>query len=267
MRDDTALLHRLLPEVREVAREAGDLALRYFRPGLATSAQIWSKAGGSPVTEADLAVDSFLKERLGGLLPDAAWLSEETADDHSRLGRDLVWIVDPIDGTRAYLSGSRDWSIAIALLRTERPVLGIVHAPAHDTLFEAIAGSGARRDGAPISVSATVQLGSCSVAGPVFMLDRLARTHPDTRRPPRVPSLALRIARVAEGAVDAGLISGNARDWDIAAADLVLAEAGGSLAGLDGAAPRYNQPDPCHGELIAAPAALQSGLARAIRTG
>lgn len=83
-----------------VAREAGAIAHRFHRPGAHTSAQVWSKGGGSPVTEADLAVDAFLKERLGALLPEAAWLSEETADDPARLGQPLLWIVDPIDGDR-----------------------------------------------------------------------------------------------------------------------------------------------------------------------
>ncbi|WP_375458758.1 inositol monophosphatase family protein [uncultured Enterovirga sp.] len=264
MRDAADLSRRLLPEVRDIAREAGDLALRYFRPGAATSARIWSKAGGSPVTEADVAVDTFLKVRLSQLLPAAAWLSEETADDARRIGRDLVWIVDPIDGTRAYLSGSRDWSVAIALLFEDHPVLGIVHAPAHKTLYEATRGAGAFRNGEPIRVSATTDLGSCSVAGPKPQVDRLARRHPRIGRPPRIPSLALRIVRVAEGAVDLGLISADARDWDIAGADIILTEAGGRLSDLAGAAPPYNRPDPCHGELVAAPAALQERVIEAI---
>ena len=102
-------LPNLLPQVREIAQEAGALAMRFFRSGLATSARIWSKAGGSPVTEADVAVDTLLKIRLSGILPEAGWLSEETADAPHRLVQDLVWIVDPIDGTRAFLSGSHDW--------------------------------------------------------------------------------------------------------------------------------------------------------------
>ncbi len=250
--------------VREVAEEAGALAMRFFRSGLATSARIWSKAGGSPVTEADVAVDTFLKVRLSQIMPEAGWLSEETADAPHRLVQDHVWIVDPIDGTRAYLGGSHDWSVAIALLREERPVLGVVYAPAHDALYEARLGLGALRNGQPIAVSPISDLGEARLAGPKPMIDRIARRFPKLRHPPRIPSLALRIARVAEGSIDAGLVSSDARDWDIAAADLILTEAGGLLTGLDSAAPRYNRPDPSHGELVAAPRALHERLIAAI---
>src|SRR5690348_9419648 len=87
----------VMPAFRGIVREAGAIAMRYFQPGLRTSAQVWNKSGGSPVTEADMAVDAFLKTRLGELVPEAGWLSEETADDARRLGKTLVWIVDPID--------------------------------------------------------------------------------------------------------------------------------------------------------------------------
>ncbi len=253
-----------MPVVRDIAEEAGLLAMRFFRSGESTTARIWNKSGGSPVTEADVAVDTFLKIRLSQVMPEAAWLSEETADDHRRLGREFVWIVDPIDGTRAYLSGSHDWSVAIGLLHREEPVLGIVHAPAHDTLFEALRGGGARRNGASIAVSERDSLDGASIAGPVPFLDQLARRAPGIRRPPRIPSLALRIVRVADGSIDGGLVSSDARDWDIAAADLVLREAGGILSTTTGQAPRYNEEEPVHGELVAASRRLHPRLIAAI---
>src|ERR671910_31683 len=110
------IVQSLLPAVRGIAHEAGRIAGRYFQCGGKTTARIWSKHGGSPVTEADVAVDSFLKVELSAALPEAAWLSEETADDPARLDARRVWIVDPIDGTRAFLSGHPDWCVAIALL-------------------------------------------------------------------------------------------------------------------------------------------------------
>ena len=259
------LSRHLMPVVRDVVREAGVIALRFFRSGLTTSARIWSKAGGSPVTEADVTVDTFLKVRLSQVLPQAGWLSEETADDDPRrIGRDLVWIVDPIDGTRAYLAGSHDWSVAVALLQGGHPVLGIVHAPAHEALYEAVAGEGALRNGDAIAVSPVEDLSSVSVAGPKPFVDRLALRHEGLKRPPRIPSLALRIARVAEGSIDVGLISSDARDWDIAAADIVLAEAGGILSDPSGRRPRYNQAQPVHGELLACPRRLHARLIEAI---
>ncbi len=238
--------------------------MRHFRSGLTTSAKIWSKAGGSPVTEADVAVDTFLKIKLSAALPGAGWLSEETADDGRRLGRNLVWIVDPIDGTRAFLSGSHDWSVAIALLVDGRPALGVVYAPAHEAFFEAQRGTGARRNGELIEVSTPKTLNGASVAGPNPFIDRLERSVGEMHRPPRIPSLALRIARVAEGSLDVGLVSANARDWDIAAADLILTEAGGRLTGLDGMVPRYNEADPVHGELVASASVLHPALIEAI---
>jgi myo-inositol-1(or 4)-monophosphatase len=259
------LPQRLLTSVREVADEAGRLAMRFFRSGTKTSAKIWSKSGGSPVTEADVAVDTLLKIRLSALLPEAAWLSEETADDLRRLKRALVWIVDPIDGTRAFLSGNHDWSVAIALLDDAEPVLGIVHAPAHHTTYVATRGGGARRDEAAIAVTDRTGLKGAGIAGPHPFIDRLeGRVGPLTRLP-RIPSLALRIARVADGTVDAGLVTSDARDWDIAAADLILREAGGLLTTLDGAAPSYNELRPSHGELVATSRRLHPGLIAAMR--
>ncbi|MBD8908952.1 inositol monophosphatase family protein [Methylorubrum zatmanii] len=253
----------LRPVLHEVMQEAAALALPFFREGGETSARVWSKAGGSPVTEADVAVDTFLKIRLSQVEPQAAWLSEETSDDPIRLGHDLVWIVDPIDGTRAFLSGHPDWSIAVALLRGGEPVLGAVFAPATGHFYEAVVGEGARLNGAAIAVSAQNQLEGARITGPKPMQDRLltgaARRGP---RPSvtvieRVPSLALRLARVAEGRIDLGLVSRDSRDWDIAAADLILREAGGAVCGLDGEPALYNRSEPRHGELIAAPLALR----------
>jgi len=250
----------LMPELRAVMREAAAIAHPFFRPGHHTTARIWSKAGGSPVTEADVAVDTFLKIRLSELVPQAAWLSEETADDPARLGRDLVWIVDPIDGTRAFLSGHQDWSIAVALLAQGEPLIGFVHAPALGVAYEAIRGQGATRDGSAIAVDGKQTLRTARITGPKPMLDRLTRgagVDPAFERIERIPSLALRLVRVADGSVDVGMISSDARDWDLAAADLILREAGGEVCNLRGEPAIYNRTDPVHGELVALPRALR----------
>ncbi|MGL4727360.1 MAG: 3'(2'),5'-bisphosphate nucleotidase CysQ [Bosea sp. (in: a-proteobacteria)] len=247
--------------------EAGEMALADFRLGEATSARIWSKAGGSPVTAADVTVDTFLKIRLSELLPDAGWLSEETVDEPSRLTRRHVWVVDPIDGTRAFMSGDPDWAVCIALLDDGEPVLGLVHAPAHGKTYRATSQSLAEMNGAPIRASDIATLNGARVAGPKPMLDALARQKPILPQP-KVPSLALRIARIAEGVLDVGLVSPDSRDWDIAAADLILRQAGGSLRGFggqrDGEAPRYNRENPVHGVLYAAGNALIDPLGEAM---
>jgi myo-inositol-1(or 4)-monophosphatase len=259
------LARRLMPPLQETAREAGAIALAHFREGAQTGARIWQKAGNSPVTEADLAVDAFLKERLTAALPEAAWLSEETADDPVRLARDLVWIVDPIDGTRAFLSGIPDWAVSIGLLAAGRPVLGIVYAPALGLLYEATLGGGARRDGARLSGPASRALTGARVAGPKPMIDAIERHSGAVERLPKVPSLALRLARVAEGSIDVGLVSSDSHDWDLAGADLILHETGGLLTDLRGEPVGYNRPDPIHGELVATSEALHPEALAALR--
>lgn len=260
----TEFARALAPAVHETAREAGAIAQRFFRPGAQTTARIWSKAGGSPVTEADVSVDAFLKVRLSQILPEAGWLSEETADDPARMGRRLVWIVDPIDGTRAFLSGHPDWSVAIALLADGRPLAGVVYGPALGAFYEARAGLGATLNGAPLAGSPATGLGDARTAGPKPLVDLLEARAGRVRHVEKIPSLALRLARVAEGSVDVGLVSANARDWDIAAADLILREAGGLLTGLTGEEPAYNRPEPVHGELVAASSRLHPRLIEAM---
>ena len=261
------LVATLSPALHDAARAAGALALDFFRPGEKTSARLWTKDRGSPVTEADMAVDEFLKARLSRLLPEAGWLSEETADSPERLSRSIVWIVDPIDGTRAFVGGHSDWSVAIALLVDGRPLLGVVNAPAHARFYEAAAGSGARVNGAPIGVSLRDRIGGARVAGPKPLVDSFERRAGERIfRLEKIPSLALRLARVAEGAVEIGLVSSDARDWDLAAADLIVREAGGRVTDLAGNSLVYNRADPVHGELAAAGAVLHSRVIDAMTT-
>jgi myo-inositol-1(or 4)-monophosphatase len=253
----------LMPSVRAIVAEAGALAMAHFRQDRQTSARIWQKSGGSPVTEADIAVDTFLKIRLTMLMGEAGWLSEETADDPAgRAGRH-VWVVDPIDGTRAFMSGSPDWAVCVALLDDGKPVLGVVEAPAHGKTYHAVAGRGACINDAAIGVSARAELADALVAGPQPLVDRAARDVA-LRRADKVPSLALRLARVADGSLDAGLVSPDARDWDIAAADLILSEAGGQLSTHRGERPVYNAKVPVHGVLVASNGALHAPLLAAL---
>lgn len=253
----------LMKAACESCLEAGALALDLFRPGAQTVARTWSKSGGSPVTEADIGVDTFLRVRLSALLPEAAWLSEETVDDALRLSHRFVWVVDPIDGTRAFMSGSPDWAVCVALLDAGEPVLGIVHAPACDATYTALRGGGAKRSGDTIRTSPAGSLTGARIAGPKPMLDALAQFE-QFEAAAKIPSLALRLTRIADGTIDAGLISSDARDWDLAAADLVLSEAGGRLSDATGGAVAYNRPTPVHGMLIASNGALAAPLLHAV---
>lgn len=247
---DDPLVHAFVA----AAHKAGDLAMRFFRPGETTSAAVTHKIGGSPVTEADEAVNIFLEETLRKLVPEAAWLSEESADSPERLRRDLVLVIDPIDGTRGFVAGRAGWAVAAALLFRSRPILGVVHAPALAQTYVALAKCGARLNGAPIGVSPLPRLDAeAKAVGAPSLAQKLRRAGFEFELLPKVPSLALRIAFVATGRIEAALIKENSRDWDIAAADLVLTEAGGRLANPAGDVPVYNRADTSHGVLIAAP--------------
>src|SRR5579864_7381823 len=130
----------------DAVREAGRLALSLFR----TELKNWIKGASSPVSEADIAVNDLLEQRLRSATPDYGWLSEESADDDERLGKRMVWIVDPIDGTRGYLAGREDWCVSVALVEEATPVLAAVFAPVTDEFFFAARGQGATRNAEPI---------------------------------------------------------------------------------------------------------------------
>ena len=227
-------------------QEAGALALTFFRKEF----KRWTKGeGDSPVTEADIAANELLHARLSG--PGYGWLSEESENDPARLNAPRVWVVDPIDGTRGYIAGREDWSVSVALVEDGRPVLAALFAPATSEMFLATAGGGATRNGAPMQVSAGNSLVDARAAGPMRRLDALAKRVPSIQKMPRVHSLALRIARVATGELDATLVGPSSHDWDLAAADLLVHEAGGIVTALDGQPLIYNRPDPVHSVLAA----------------
>lgn len=238
----------LKDELAGIVREAGALAASTFR----TELKSWTKGGGSPVTEADIAVDRLLRERLTRLLPNVGWLSEESEDDRARLGGARLWIVDPIDGTRAYVNGRTDWAISVALVENGRPVAGCVFAPLEDGLYLAVAGEGATRDGVPMAASAGAAFEGARVAGPKPLIEHLGKFAPGIVAEPKVHSLALRVARVASGALDLAFATADSHDWDLAAADLLVHEAGGRLTAFDGAPIVYNSAEAKHGALVAA---------------
>jgi myo-inositol-1(or 4)-monophosphatase len=239
---------RELDLLAAAVREAGALALTTF----GASPKQWRKGESSVVCEADIAVDDFLRGRLAGSGHGYGWLSEETEDDPARLGASTVWIVDPIDGTRSYLAGRPDWVISAALAVDGRPVLAALFAPVTEELFLATAGGGATRNALPIGASSGDSLDGAKVGGPKRIFERLAELHIPVSPMPRLGSLALRIARVAHAELDASFAGGASHDWDLAAADLLVHEAGGVLTDMDGRELVYNRPDPVHGALIAA---------------
>jgi myo-inositol-1(or 4)-monophosphatase len=234
--------------LKDTVREAGALALSLFR----TELRNWTKGASSPVSEADIAVNDLIEMRLRRATPDYGWLSEESADDQSRLDKRLVWIVDPIDGTRGYLAGREDWCVSVALVENTAPVLAAVFAPASDEFFFAARGQGAARNDLAVHATAGTELDFSRIAGPKPLVERLGRSSDDIILHPRIGSLALRLCRVAEGRLDAAFAGGQSRDWDLAAANLIVQEANGNMTALSGDSILYNRREVTHGVLVAA---------------
>jgi myo-inositol-1(or 4)-monophosphatase len=234
--------------LRETVREAGALALSLFR----TELKNWIKGASSPVSEADIRVNDLIEARLRSATPTYGWLSEESADDEARLGKPLAWIVDPIDGTRGYLAGREDWCVSVALVEHASPLLAAVFAPASDEFFFAVRGQGAFCNDSAISATSGADLDFSRVAGPKPLIERLSRSPDEIIPHPRIGSLALRLCRVAQGRLDAAFASGQSRDWDLAAANLIVQEANGNMTALSGEAISYNRPEVTHGVLVAA---------------
>lgn len=254
-----------LPLLVAAARAAGETAMGWFRPGARTSAEVHYKPGDSPVSAADIAANDVLARELRDRLDDCGWISEETADDAAWQARGSVLIVDPIDGTRAFISGDPQWSVSVGLVSGGRAVAGVVHAPALGLTYAAAAGGGAALNGQPIFCSARDSLAGATLAGPRPIIEKLqaAGVH-DLTRAARTPSLALRLTGVADGRYDVGLASDGAHVWDIAAADIILTEAGAILVDSTGAPVRYDRPELRRGHLAAGPASLAREAMRLI---
>ena len=239
--------------ILEAAREAGALAVSAREKGL----KIWSKDGGSPVTDADLAVDALLKARLRGARPDYGWLSEETVDDPARLATDRQFLVDPIDGTAAYLKGKPWFAVSIAVVEAGRPIAGVVLAPALDETYAARAGGGATLNGVPIAPGAATSLDDAAMLGDAKMFAHPTWPTPwPTMRVESRNSIAYRICLVASGDFDAAIALSPKNEWDLAAADLICAEAGAVLVDHKGRGFRYNRPNPLFPSLVCANKAL-----------
>ncbi|MCP8897495.1 3'(2'),5'-bisphosphate nucleotidase CysQ [Shinella daejeonensis] len=245
------------------ARRAGARALEFF----GRQPEVWWKNGGrSPVSAADFAANDILKEMLLSARPDYGWLSEETDDNAARLARPTVFVIDPIDGTRAFIAGKDVWCVSAAVVHAGRPVAGVLFAPALDELFTAAADGPALCNGRRLAVTPPDAARPTRMAAPADMADHLdRRSFGDVERIAHVPSLAYRLAMVADGRIDATLVKRDANDWDLAAADLLLARAGGALVDIDGTAITYNRAVVRHGTLCAAGAGRLPGLLTAAR--
>lgn len=247
-----------LPLLIEAAKAAGEVALRHFRH----SPETWEKsAGAGPVTAADLEVDEMLRDRLLAARPDYGWLSEETEDGSARLRTHRIFIVDPIDGTRAFIAGEPSWSHSLAVCEEGRIVAGVVYLPVRGLLYAAALGEGATRDGVSISVSGHDGTPGARILANAanFRAERWPGGAPEAERHYR-PSLAWRLALVAEGRFDAMLTLDPVWEWDIAAGSLIAAEAGARVTDRTGAMLRFNRPEARGPGLICAAPGLHDTL-------
>ena len=219
-------------------RDAGDLALKSWRRGRATSSRTWQKGTSGPVSEADLAVDRLLHERLRPLLPEAGWLSEEAADSAERLSQRLLWVIDPIDGTRDFVHGRAGWAVSVALVVDRKPVFGALYAPVSRDMWVGHSGGGATRNGVILCAS------QCqSVTGARIPAKHLPASASDVVAVDCPNSIALRMAKVAANEADILSSVRWGSEWDLAAAEVIARESGAIVSDAYGATIDYNGPD------------------------
>jgi myo-inositol-1(or 4)-monophosphatase len=239
--------------ITKAAREVGEVAVQMREAGL----DITGKDNGTPVTNADIHVDTLLKERLGAARPDYGWLSEETADDIVRLQQRRLFVVDPIDGTVAYMKGRPWWAVSIAVVEDGKPIAGVVHAPSLNETYVAVKGGGATLNGQLIRASNVAEIEDCAMLGDaqMFLHPAWPKAWPTMKIETR-NSIAYRMCLVASGAFDAAVALSGKNEWDLAAADLICSEAGAVATDHLGRAFIYNDPNPRAPSLICAAPAL-----------
>ncbi|MDZ4089069.1 MAG: 3'(2'),5'-bisphosphate nucleotidase CysQ [Tabrizicola sp.] len=247
---------RDLALLTDAAREAGRIAMRYWRK----DPQVWDKGGEhGPVTEADLAVNDMLKAKLLAARPDYGWLSEETPDSADRLAVDTVFIIDPIDGTRAFVAGEETWAHSLAVAHKGKVTAGVVYLPAIDRIYVASETSDPLRDGEVIRASGRDRLEGANI------LTTKANMVPE-KWPGGVPeitrsfraSLAYRMCLAAEGRFDGMLTLRDAWEWDIAAGSLIAEKAGAVVTDRMGKALRFNAPTALAEGVLALPPKLHA---------
>lgn len=250
--DDLALL-------TDAVRAAARIALTFH----CNKPAYEQKSDGSIVTEADFAVDAYLKKTITAARPDDGWLSEETPDTPERLSKKRLWIVDPIDGTRDFQAGGVDWAIGGALAIAGRPVVSVLYRPADDVLFHAVENAGAFCNDKPLLIDSATSRHHVITHNKYKSAIEAAGF--STERTSKLP-LLLRFSAIAEGKLAAAISSGPKNDWDIAAGHLILKEAGGILTTENGGPVIYNRPEPWQPGVVAAQARWHRVILQAMET-
>ncbi|WP_037315204.1 3'(2'),5'-bisphosphate nucleotidase CysQ [Ruegeria halocynthiae] len=255
-----------LPLLIDAALEAGKIATRYS----GTTAKRWDKPqGAGPVTEADLAVNAMLEQRLPAARPGYGWLSEETEDTSERLSKSRVFIIDPIDGTRSFAEGSQTWAHSLAIAEQGEVTAAVIYLPLRNLLYAAAKGRGATLNDAPIKVSDTPDLNTAEILAAKPNMDPRHWQQgkvPAFKRMYR-PSLAYRMALVGQGRFDGMLTLRPSWEWDIAAGDLIIREAGGACSNRLGEPLRFNNSQPRLNGVVAAGTGVHNALSARLDLG
>lgn len=240
------------------AHASGDIARKFWQQ----SPETWDKdKNAGPVTEADIAIDRMLHNDLRMERPDYGWLSEESEDNDTRQSHDHVFIIDPIDGTRAFIEGSKTFAHSLAIAHKGHVTTAVVFLPMLDLLYVATNKMPASLNGRPISAStpkpdqsptvlankANLQASYWKNGTPAF--DQHFRS-----------SLAYRLCLIAEGRFDAMLTLRPTWEWDVAAGALIAQRAGATVTDTHGSNPTFNNPTPLLGGMIAASPALHKTI-------
>ncbi len=243
----------------DAAQASGEIAKRFFQ----NAPKTWDKADGAgPVTEADLAVNALLEDQLRTARPDYGWLSEESSDTIDRQDSENVFIIDPIDGTRSFIEGSRTWAHSLAIAKQGRITAAVVLLPMRDMLFTAELGGGTHLNHSAINVSKQAGFEGAQI---LATKPSLAAQHwknetaPEFSRHHR-PSLAYRLSLVAQGKFDAMLTLRPSWEWDIAAGALIVSEAGGTITDKTGASLVFNGIDPRLNGVVASNSPLHTEI-------
>lgn len=245
-------------------REAGNIARRFY----GHEYRRWSKSRGEPVTEADIAIDRYLRGALKPARPEYGWLSEETGRDPARLNTERMFIVDPIDGTTAFLKARPHFSISVAVCEEGRAVAGVVYNPITEEFFMAAEGGGAQLNGQAICVSDCGVLEGCRVLGHKDMFAHPALATLGPWPPMQIESrssVAYRMALVAAGRFDAAIVLSPKHDWDMAAGDVIVREAGGLVTSKEDAPLGFGEGSPVQRSMICAGPGLHAILVARLR--
>ena len=224
----------------DAAREAGSIIMNYYQ----SKYEIRDKSYHNPVTTADHAADTYLKNTLTKAYPEYGWLSEETVDTKERLSHSRTWVVDPLDGTKEFIEGVPHFVVSVALVEDGEPIIGVLYNPASDELF-----TGAKNEGAFLN-SKRLNCSTKNDFKDMVILNSRSETRnglwepyaTDFKEQRAIGSVAYKLGLTSAAKADIFASLRPKNEWDICAGHCILREAGGEMVTLEGKPITYNNP-------------------------